>query len=422
MKYALTAFTLTILLVACASGVPDETTVPGNGTSPAVENMNRLVEPYVKLVLGVGEHDEGYVDAYYGPEAWQEEVTAAPPSLEALAATADSLSAQVNDIDVADEADLVQLRQEFFDKQLTAVRARIEMLQGQTFSFDEESRVLYDAEAPHHEPADFQPILDSLELMLPGDAPLVDRVAAFRNDFIIPPARLDTVFQAAIAEARARTAAHITLPEGENFVLEFVTDQPWSGYNWYQGDGHSLIQINTDLPIYIDRAIDLAAHEGYPGHHLYNALLEQHLVRDRGWMEFSVYPLYSPQSLIAEGSASFAQYVAFPGEDRVEFSREVLFPLAGLDTSRVEAYFRVLDLLEQLDYAGNEAARRYLNGTFDAEEAANWLVTYALSEPDRAAQRVRFFEQKDKSGALVSRAVVIVLDCVGQSTRFAHQR
>ena len=37
--------------------------------------------------------------------------------------------------------------------------------------------------------------------------------------------------------------------------------------------------MNTDLPIYIDRAIDLACHEGYPGHHVYNVLLEKNLVR-----------------------------------------------------------------------------------------------------------------------------------------------
>ncbi len=59
---------------------------------------------------------------------------------------------------------------------------------------------------------------------------------------------------------------------------------------------HDVDQVNTDLPVYIDRAVDLACHEGYPGHHVYNALLEKHLVRDRGWVEFSIYPLFSPQS------------------------------------------------------------------------------------------------------------------------------
>src|SRR6185503_6212472 len=100
------------------------------------------------------------------------------------------------------------------------------------------------------------------------------------------------------------------------------------------GNARSLIQINTDLPIFIDRAVDLAAHEGYPGHRVYNALLEQALVRGRGWPEFSVYPLFSPQSLIAEGSANYGIEVAFPGEERVNFEKTVLYPLAGLDPSK----------------------------------------------------------------------------------------
>jgi hypothetical protein len=228
--------------------------------------------------------------------------------------------------------------------------------------------------------------------MLPGGAPLVQKVANFREEFVIAEQLLDTVFQAAIAEARRRTAAHVELPANESFVLEYVTDQPWSGYNWYQGDARSLIQINTDLPIYIERAIDLAAHEGYPGHHVYNVLLEHHLVRGRGWMEFSIYPLFSPQSLIAEGSANYGIRVAFPGEERIAFARSVLFPLARLDTTRVEEYFRILDLTDRLSHAGNEAARRYLNGEIDAAAAADWLERYALMERPRAEQRVRFFD------------------------------
>jgi hypothetical protein len=126
---------------------------------------------------------------------------------------------------------------------------------------------------------------------------------------------------------------------------------------------------------------------------VYNALLEQRLVRDRGWVEFSVYPLFSPQSLIAEGSANYGIRVAFPGADRVDFSHRVLFPLARLDTTRVEEYFRILDLTDRLGYAGNEAARRYLNGEIDAAAAADWLERYALMPRPRAEQRVRFMDQ-----------------------------
>ncbi|NIW37006.1 MAG: hypothetical protein GWN32_10900, partial [Gemmatimonadetes bacterium] len=141
----------------------------------------------------------------------------------------------------------------------------------------------------------FRGILESLEPLLPGTGPLKDRWESFRSGYVIPPDKLDTVFRAAIEACKERTAARLGLPPDENFKLEYVTDKTWSGYNWYQGGFQSLIQVNTDLPIYIDRAVDLACHEGYPGHHVYNMMLERELVRDRGWIEFSVYPLFSPQ-------------------------------------------------------------------------------------------------------------------------------
>jgi len=376
---------LFLALAAAAAGC-------GAGPSGAEHAMDRIAESYVKLVLAVGRHDPNYVDAYYGPPEWKAEAEAMERPLDAIGAEAARLIDELEAIDVARAEELVALRHRYLARQLEALAARVEMLQGASPRFDQESAALYDAVAPTIPESRFREVLDRLDSLLPGDGPLIDRLERFRADFVIPRERLDTVFSAAIAEARRRTLEHIELPEGESFVVEFVTDKPWSGYNWYQGGGRSVIQVNTDLPITIDRAIDLAAHEGYPGHHVYNALLEKHLVDGRGWVEFSVYPLFSPQSLIAEGSANYGIDVAFPGEERLAFERDILFPLAGLDPSRVEEYYRVFTLVAELSYAGNEAARRYLNGEIDAEQAAEWLTTYALMAPERARQRVRFFD------------------------------
>jgi hypothetical protein len=247
--------------------------------------------------------------------------------------------------------------------------------------------------APTHTEAEFEKVLADLDKKVPGTGPLHARYEEFRNRFVIPKEKLDDVFKAAIDGCRARTLEHIDLPKDESFTVEYVTGKSWSGYNWYQGKYRSLIQVNTDLPIFIDRALDLACHEGYPGHHVYNVLLEKHLVRDRGWVEFSVYPLFSPQSLIAEGTANYGIEIAFPKADRMKFEREVIFPKAGLDPARASEYYDVLALVERLSYAGNEAARRYLNGQIDKEAAANWIEKYALYSRPRAEQRVRFIDQ-----------------------------
>src|SRR5262249_26449402 len=162
-----------------------------------------------------------------------------------------------------------------------ALLARIDMLEGKRLSFDEESKALYDAVAPHHAEPYFQALLRDLDGALPGRGAVAERYESYRRQFVIPPHKLDDVFQKAIAGCPGGPGAHMPLPPGESFTVEYVNGKSWSGYNWFQGGYRSLIQVNTDLPIFIDRAIDLACHEGYPGHHVYNALLEQSLVRGR---------------------------------------------------------------------------------------------------------------------------------------------
>jgi hypothetical protein len=349
-------------------------------------------ECYVKLVLSLGEHDSDYVDAYYGPPHWREEVRATKPSLDHVHAAALALREELR-LTPQPQGGLEKLRFDYVARQTEALITRAEMLRGRKMTFDEESQALYDAVAPHFQESYFQNLNAQLAAELPGSGTLTDRLEAFRKDFVITRDRLDAVFQTAISACRAITQQRMDLPREESFTVEYVNNKSWSGYNWYQGNFRSLIQVNTDLPIYIDRAIDLACHEGYPGHHVYNVLLEKNLVRDRNWREFSVYPLFSPQSLIAEGSANYGIDVAFPSDERVEYEKASLFPVAGLDPAGAGQYYRVHELVAKTSYAGNEAARRYLDGEISTEQAVQWLVAYALMSPDRARQRVRFFDQ-----------------------------
>jgi hypothetical protein len=356
------------------------------------EPLQAIADAYVRLVLSVGLHDGDYVDAYYGPPEVKEEVRREGPALEAIADRARRALGQLSEINTSRWEEIEQLRHRYLSKQLQALAARVAMLQGATLSFDEEARALYDAEPPNFSEDHFKKLLVDLGAILSGTGSVSERYDRFKQEFIIPVAKLDHVFQTAIAECRRRTTRHIELAQGESFTVEYVTNKAWSGYNWYKGNSYSLIQVNTDLPIYIDRAIDLAAHEGYPGHHVYNSLLESRLYRERGWAEFSVYALFSPQSLIAEGTANFGIEVAFPGSERVAFERDILFMAAGMNPRNTELYYRVHTLFGRLAYAGNEAARQYLNGTMTREQAAEWLVTYALMAPERAQQRTRFFD------------------------------
>jgi hypothetical protein len=367
------------------------------GRAQAGEGMNPVAEQYVHLALALGQHDPDYVDAFYGPAEWKTQAEEQKKSLDAIGAEAAKLSVTLLETPIAPggaDSDLRQLRREYLHKQLSALAARVRMLKGKKLKFDDESRALYDAVAPTYPDSHFDQIISQLDEKIPGKGPLWQRYENWRKPFLIPKEKLDTVFQLAIKECRARTLAHVALPANESFTVEYVTNKPWGGYNWYKGNFHSVIQVNTDLPIYIDRAVDLAAHEGYPGHHVYNSLLEKNLVQDRGWMEFSVYALFSPQSLIAEGTANFGRDVVFSTKaERMKFEKEVLFPAAGIDASRADEYYAIQDLFKQLDYASNEAARRLVNGGIDENAAAQWLQKYAVMDPARAQKRVKFIQR-----------------------------
>jgi hypothetical protein len=357
------------------------------------QDLNANAEKYVRLVLSLGQLDADYVDAYYGPPEWRDEAKAKPKTLDQIAKEAQELHASLITTKADKLQPLEQRRLKFIIRQLEALIARVQIVKGKKMSFDEESQALYDAVAPQHSEKDFQPVLDEINKLIPGKGDLSERYSKFKQDFIIPKEKLDGVFRTSIQECRSRTAKHIQLPSDESFTVEYVQGKSWSAYNWYQGGYRSIIQVNTDLPVTIDRAIDLACHEGYPGHHVLNLLIEKNLTRGHGWKEFSVYPLFSPLSLIAEGSANYGIHVAFPGDERKKYEKQVLFPLAGLDPGRADTFYKVQELVDRLGHAGNIAARKYLNGEINADQTAVMLQKYALMLPDLAKRRVKFFDQ-----------------------------
>ncbi|MEN8249243.1 MAG: hypothetical protein ABFS32_09955 [Bacteroidota bacterium] len=358
------------------------------------KSLDDIANQYVKLALEIGQYNPDFIDAYYGPENWnpKKQVRKALP-YEELKWQTTALINQLGSIDDMSFEEVELLRYQFLVKQLQAVRTKLDMLSGKEYPFDVESLRLYDVVAPHTDLVVYDSLLNELDNALPGEGTIADRYVAFSSEFIIPPDKLDIVFSAAIDEARKRVKQHIEMPEEENFEVEYVTNKPWSGYNWYKGKSYSLIQINTDLPICIDRAIDLACHEGYPGHHLYNVLLEQKLVKGRHWNEYQVYPLFTPQSFIAEGSAQYGIEITFSKEDRFEYERDVLFPLAGLNPTRIDEYYEVQSIRKELMHAINDIARMYINREIDPETTVEHLVKYLQYTNERAQKKLAFFDR-----------------------------
>jgi hypothetical protein len=105
-----------------------------------------------------------------------------------------------------------------------------------------------------------------------------------------------------------------------------------------------------------------------------------------------VYSLYSPQSLIAEGTANYGVEMAFPEDVKKSFHRDILYPLAGINPALLDKYDALLKLTSQLSYAGNEAAREYIDGKMTREQAIDWLINVELYPVEKAPQRISFFD------------------------------
>ncbi len=365
-----------LLGVASASSDPDV-------LAAAAEN-------YVHLGLELGQYDKDYVDAYLGPKEWREQA-ASPRSKQKLAEDISGLKAQLAGLsfDGGEHA----LRHKSLSRNVRAMDIRVRMINGETFSFADEARLIYDVVLPKFDFAKYDQALAKVDALLPGDGDLASRVDAFRSKFDIPKDRLEKIIGRTIDECRARTKEFITMPEQESFTLEYVTGKSWSGYNWYQGDNVSLMQINQDFPTKIDNATGLGCHEGYPGHHVWNVLIEEELIKGKGWVEFNLYPLFSPYGLIAEGSAEYGVSLAFPDQEKAKFELEVLYPMAGIDPSNAALLAQIKGLLNELRYSRIAVGQQYLDGHITRQEAVKRTVRYSLVSAKRADSSISFLEQ-----------------------------
>jgi hypothetical protein len=274
-----------------------------------------------------------------------------------------------------------------------AMKVRGQILSGELPSdFETEAKLTFDVTVPHYSEQHFANLAKQLDALIPGDAPLPQRVESFRDEFVIPPSKLIDVLSLAIEECRSRTKSHLDLPVDENVELVLVKDMHWVGFTVYEGNSFSKILLNQDVPVHIERALELGCHEGYPGHHAHASMLQEEVIKKRGWKEYELIQLIGPMAVMNEGAASYAVDLAFTRDERLAFERKHLLPLAGLEKTDLERYYNYIDIIDELNYARTEAARKYLYGGMSFDDAVQWLIDFGLETRGTATQRMQFIE------------------------------
>lgn len=359
--------------------------------------MNSIAKDYLRIALEIGQFDPDFVDSYFGPGNLKPINNKQKEFNEIIFEQLNQRIAQLLfELENLTEypSDILEVqRYTHLFKQLLACKTRLYILNGMYLSFDEELRAIYDIEVEYKDIEYFDNCLILLDKLLPGRGEIIDRFNTFKEMFRVPEDKIKKIFDVAMYECRQRTSHFIKIPPNEKIEIRFVKNKPWSAYNWFNGNAYSLIEINTDLPIYINRIIDLAAHEGYPGHHLHHTMMEYNNYKKRKWVEFSIYLLFSPYSVIAEGIAGIAPEILFPRDERIEFEKKILFPLAGIGSSKIELFYDVMSIINNLNFSINIAAKNYINSIWDDNTTVNWIQKYNLRTEDSAKKQLDFIKK-----------------------------
>lgn len=275
-----------------------------------------VVERYLTLGLRLGRHVDGLVDAYYGPPALAAAVEREELRVPAtLAADADALLADL------EGSGLELARRGWLSDQVAALRVYAGLLAGERLSYADEVEGCYGVRTRRVPEETFAQAHERLDELLPGVGSLEERFEAWRTANVVPAERIADVMRPMLALLRERTAKLVDLPEGEEFALELVSDEPWAAFNYYLGGSRSRIVVNTDLPFSSSEVVHLAAHEGYPGHHTEHAVKEHRLIVERGHLEESIQLVPTPQALLSEGIAEIGPELLIDDEVSTELAR-----------------------------------------------------------------------------------------------------
>ena len=349
-------------------------------------NNQNLGEEFAKLALAIDQHLPGYVDSYFGPAEWMTQAKQAgklplPNLTEKVDQLATGIS-QANDIDPQ--------RKDFLARQVTAMQMSLRLLSGERVSLAEEVHALYDVQPIWKDESSFEAAHKELDLLLPPGNSLQERMQDWNRSLEIPVEKVKELLPLLIMRLQYLTQQKFNLPEGESFTLEFVSDQPWSAYNWYLGRYKSRIDFNTDLPAKVGALVDLMAHEGYPGHHTELSIKESKLIEQMNYYEHTLTLINSPSCVVAEAIATTARETVLTDAELEGWYREEILPRAGMtyiDPGRLTEINLARKKISGL--AGNAAFMLHDQGKSESEVSL-YVQKYGLNTEKEAERVIRF--------------------------------
>ncbi len=344
-----------------------------------------IAREYVLLGLSLGELQEGIVDSYFGPAELRQEAVDAHARPAEIARRARELIGRLDD-QVEDPQ-----RALWLNRQLIAIETLGLLLAGEPIDYIDEVTRCFDAPPEQTPAAEYASVRRDLDALLPGQGDLRARLEARDARLTVPAERLPEVTEWLVEELRRRSDAVFAAPEGENLSVSLVTNQPWSAYNWYDGNLRSRIEFNTDLPTRAYQLIGTLGHETFPGHHLEHAWKEQRLLREQGRDETSVLLINPPEAYISEGLAELGlRFVAGEGDWQsllIELCARADLPMTQADAERE---WQITRAVVPLRGSGGDAALLMHAEGKSREEVIAFLEQDALRTREQAEKTLEF--------------------------------
>jgi hypothetical protein len=344
--------------------------------------MDDLARDYLILALTIGRLEDGIVDAYYGPAEIRAQADAHDPSATQQVRAAARLRERA-------AADPDPQRARWLDRQLTALETLARRLAGEQMDYLDEVERCFDARPAATPPDIYRRAHDDLDRLLPPGPGLRERLDSRNERLTLPSQRLPTVIDWLMDRLRLACAEHFPLPAGETLSVSMVTNQPWSAYNWYDGQLRSRIEFNTDLPVRAPELISLITHEAFPGHHLEHAWKETRLVREQGRGEASVQLINTPEAYISEGLAEVGgAYVV----NRARWERLFadICQRSGIDAGDPAREWEISQSLRLLRAGGGDAALMLHAEGRPREEVLRFLREECLRSEQQALKNLEF--------------------------------
>jgi len=346
--------------------------------------MDDIAREYLLIGLSLGELEEGVVDAYFGPPDVKQQALIEKATPADLAERSVALRARLDEVTDAQRA-------RWLDRQLIATETIARQLKGEEFPYVELVERCFDASPERTPEGEYQRVRASLERLLPGNGDLRERLESHQKTVTIPVAKLGPIVEWVTSQLREAALATFSVPDGENLSITLVTNEPWGAYNWYDGNLHSRIEVNTDLPVRAPSLMGLLAHEAYPGHHLEHTSKEQHLVREQARYESSIQLINTPEAYISEGLAETgARFTT--DEARWKHLLQGICDRAGIamDADEVERNWQINRAFHSLrGIQGDAALQLHVDGR-TKEEVVEFLEENALVTHERAEKMLEF--------------------------------